>query len=482
MPAEKKPKAAAKKILVSIIVGFVAVAFVGSFAYRYISREGSDASLAVINGEPVSVESDSLFANIYRQYFEEEKQKGEEGISDDKNRELLRRALDTVIQRTLILQYAEREGIRVSRDAVLSRIVEKGYYAGEGKKFDERRFNETPQYIRDRIFKAEKEQLIIAMFVDDFITTPKVSDIEVELFYRFVDFGKKIDYVYIRYDDVPEEQLRSFYNENPRLFEQTHAAHILIKDDEQRANDLYLQLSENPDLFEEIAREESEDATAEEGGDLGWFYRKDMVAEFSETAFSLQVGEISAPVKTVFGYHIIKALDDPKIQPYDEALSRIKREYVAEFREEIEKETSEKSRNILEQITRNQESFGEVTREAGLQTQRTDYISVDGQYIMNEERTFPLFEIMNLPSLIELVMNTDTGKTGGPVKSSEGEIIFRVIEEKEFDRSEFEKSHDYIVQTYTNLKGNFLFNDWYMSALRNSKIVDNFNSFFKESS
>ena len=136
----------------------------------------------------------------------------------------------------------------------------------------------------------------------------------------------------------------------------------------------------------------------------------------------------------------------------------------------------------VEQIIQNPESFGDVALAAGLQIQRTDYITVDGQYIMNEERTFPLFEIMNLPSLIELVMSTEIGKTGGPVKSSEGEIIFRVIEEKEFDQSEFEMAHDYIVQTYTNLKGNFLFNDWYISALRNSKIVDNFNSFFKESS
>ncbi len=114
MTAKNKPKVVAKKVLVSIIIGFVAVAFVGSFAYRYISRGGSDANLAIINGEPINVGSDSLFANTYRQYFEEEKQKSGEGISDEKNRELTRRALDTVIQRTLILQYAEREGIRVS--------------------------------------------------------------------------------------------------------------------------------------------------------------------------------------------------------------------------------------------------------------------------------------------------------------------------------------------------------------------------------
>jgi parvulin-like peptidyl-prolyl isomerase len=78
-------------------------------------------------------------------------------------------------------------------------------------------------------------------------------------------------------------------------------------------------------------------------------------------------------------------------------------------------------------------------------------------------------------------MSTETGKTGGPVKSPDGEVLFRVVEEKSFDQSEFEKAQDYIEQTYMNLKENYLFNDWYMSAVRNSKIVDNFNSFFEES-
>jgi len=481
MASENKPKIAAKKILVSIIVGFVAVAFVGSFAYRYISRGGSDSSLAIINGEPIDIGSDSLFANLYRQYFEEERQRNEEGITEEKNRELMRRALDTVIQRTLILQYAEREGIRVSRDAVLSRIVEKGYYAAEGKKFDEHRYNNTPQYMRDRIFKSEQEQLIISMFIDDFITTPKISEMEVELFYRYVNSGKKIDYAYIRYDDVPEEKLRSFYNENPKLFERAHAAHILIKDNEQKAEEIYLQVSENPEDFEELAKAESEDTTADEGGDLGWFYRKDMVAEFSEVAFGLEAGDISPPLKTVFGYHIIKALDNPETPSYDDALFRIKQEYVSEYREEVEKETSEKSKLLLTRITEDPESFERATEAAGLQVQRTDFITVDGRYILNEEQTLPLYEIMNVPTLVDLVISTETGKIGGPVKSSDGEILFRVVEEKTFDQSEFEKAQDYIEQTYTNLKENFLFNDWYMSAVRNSKIVDNFNTFFETS-
>jgi parvulin-like peptidyl-prolyl isomerase len=481
MTAEKKPTISMKKLLIFIIIGFVAVAFVGSFAYQYVSRTGPDTSLAVVNGEPISVGADSLFANVYRQLYEEQRQESEESISEDQNLQLMRRALDTVIQRTLILQYAEREGIRISRDAVLSRIVQKGYYAGGGKKFSEERYNETPQYTRDRIFESEKEQLIISMFIDDFITTPKVSGMEVEFFFRLVDYGKKIEYVYLRYDDVPEETLRAFYAENPRLFERTRAAHILIKDDEVKADEIYIRVSEDPDQFEEIAKEESQDTTAEQGGDLGWFYRDDMVAEFSEAAFKLKKGEISPPVKTLFGYHIIKALENPEVQPFEGALPRVKQEYVSEFREEVEKETSEKSRDFLEQVGQSPEGFDDIAREMGFLVRRTDYITVEGQYILNEEGNAPLFEIMNLPTLVELVFKTGTGKIGGPVNTANGEILFKVTEEKTFDPSEFERAHDYVERTYRILKENYLFNDWYVSALRSSKIVDNFNSFFRKS-
>ena len=186
-------------------------------------------------------------------------------------------------------------------------------------------------------------------------------------------------------------------------------------------------------------------------------------------------------MQTQFGYHIIKALDNPETPSYNDALFRIKQEYVSEYREEVEKETSEKSKLLLTRITDDPESFERAAEAAGLQTQRTDFITVDGRYILNEEKTLPLYEIMNVPTLVDLVISTETGKTGGPVKSSDGEILFRVVEEKTFDQSEFERAQDYIEQTYTNLKENYLFNDWYMSAVRNSKIVDNFNSFFKES-
>ncbi len=251
MASPKNKKMSAKKLIVSLIIGFVAVAFVGSFAYRYTAKKETPQQVAVINGEPISVASDSLFANLYRQFYEEERQNsGEEGVAAEKNRELMRRAFDAAIQRTLILQFAKAEGIAVDRETVLAAIIKKGYYAGNGKNFDEDRFDQTPETTKRDIFKSEEEQLIISLFYDQYFGSAKTSETEVKAFFQFTDYGKKIEYIYLRYDDIPEEKLKTFYNENPRLFEKIHAAHILIKDDEQKANEILNEVLAVPDKFE----------------------------------------------------------------------------------------------------------------------------------------------------------------------------------------------------------------------------------------
>ncbi|MCC6944004.1 MAG: peptidylprolyl isomerase [Thermomicrobiales bacterium] len=100
-----------------------------------------------------------------------------------------------------------------------------------------------------------------------------------------------------------------FVQEVGQSAEQVHARHILVGTQEL-ADSLYGQLQEDPDLFETLAEEASVDtSTAPNGGDLGWFPRGIMVAGFEEVAFSLTPGEISQPVQTQFGWHIIQVID-----------------------------------------------------------------------------------------------------------------------------------------------------------------------------
>ncbi|WP_252504097.1 peptidylprolyl isomerase [Sporosarcina sp. Marseille-Q4943] len=94
---------------------------------------------------------------------------------------------------------------------------------------------------------------------------------------------------------------------------EVHARHIVVKD-EKTANEVLSKLKDGGD-FAELAKEYSTEPVAEQtGGDLGWFGPGKMVQEFEDAAYSLKKGEISEPVKTSFGYHIIELLDTRKTE------------------------------------------------------------------------------------------------------------------------------------------------------------------------
>lgn len=119
------------------------------------------------------------------------------------------------------------------------------------------------------------------------------------------NFSKTIEGV-----EVSEEDMKKYYVENKDYFkkpESVHAAHILI-DDEEKAADLAKQAREGAD-FADLAKEHSSCPSNQNGGDLGTFGRGQMVPEFDQKVFDMEDGEISDPVKTQFGYHIIKRFE-----------------------------------------------------------------------------------------------------------------------------------------------------------------------------
>ena len=87
-----------------------------------------------------------------------------------------------------------------------------------------------------------------------------------------------------------------------------NASHILVKT-EAEANVAYYDVTHGKD-FAEVAKEISLCPSKKKGGNLGWFGRNQMVKEFETAAFNLKKGEISKPIKTQFGYHIIKVIDN----------------------------------------------------------------------------------------------------------------------------------------------------------------------------
>lgn len=117
--------------------------------------------------------------------------------------------------------------------------------------------------------------------------------------------------------DVTDEEMKKYFEENKDTFdqkEQVKASHILVKD-EATAKKVKKELDNGKD-FAELAKEYSTDSSnATKGGDLGYFGKGEMAEEFEKAAFAMEINKVSEPVKTEFGYHIIKVTDKKAAKP-----------------------------------------------------------------------------------------------------------------------------------------------------------------------
>lgn len=138
---------------------------------------------------------------------------------------------------------------------------------------------------------------------------------------------------------ITEEEIKEYYEKNKKRLaqdEQVRASHILFrvkkdatdaerKEVKSKARKVAaLARKKNAD-FAALAKEHSEGPTKKDGGDLGWFTRKTMLKEFSNAAFGLKVGQVSPPVYTHHGYHIIKTFEkkEARVPTYDEVKKKI---------------------------------------------------------------------------------------------------------------------------------------------------------------
>ena len=131
---------------------------------------------------------------------------------------------------------------------------------------------------------------------------------------------------------VSDEEVKKYYEKHKDMYSQpetARASHILVNTEEE-ANDILKEIA-NGLSFEEAAQKYSNCPSKAQGGDLGEFTRGRMVPEFEEAAFEMNVGEVSEPVKTQFGYHIIKLLDkkEAKKLSFEEVKDQVKNQCLA---------------------------------------------------------------------------------------------------------------------------------------------------------
>lgn len=287
-----------------------------------------------------------------------------------------------------------------------------------------------------KLHQEKRDVTILTLSKESLLEDVTVTDADIKEYYdankkRFMtDENVRVEYISLSLSDVAsqiepdEEALLAYYEENKSQYtqvEQRSAQHILlgvksdasedeIKAIESQAIDIARKAQEGSD-FSELAKEFSVDTISSgNGGDLGFFEQGVMDAAFDEKVFSMQKGEISLPVKSRFGFHVIK-LNDVKPETgksFDEVKAEISKEYALKEASSRFGQMAEELQNIVyEQPTSLQPAADAV----GLKVETTQWFSRKGGEGITAKRPFidsAFTEDVLLEGLNSEVVETDT--------------------------------------------------------------------------
>lgn len=215
--------------------------------------------------------------------------------------------------------------------------------------------NTLPQNIKKKPL-PEIYPRVVNELINQYLITKQAYNEKLDLDQKVINLVKKSqDKILAKYwlnnyikNETKEEKIKTFYNNYLKSFQkykEANASHILVKNNEEAK--AIIKKINNKSKFSELAKTHSTGPSGKNGGNLGWFGPGQMVKEFEQATFSLEKGEISQePVKTKFGFHIIKLNDirDAKPKKLDEIKKNI-----------IDKITKISLSNLENKIRNNQE-------------------------------------------------------------------------------------------------------------------------------
>jgi len=436
-----------------VILGAIALVFV---LWGINWTLGAPNYAAKVNGNEVSANE---VRQTYQQQLAQLERQTNGQVSEAQRSDLKRRVLDEYVNGEAIVSRADALGYRVSDQELLKAMAQIPAFQVDGK-FDKAHAvavlksqgRSIPEiealFARD----VKLRQLDAALTLSSFATKSEVKQImaltrqqreiawvtlEAEKYasqanpddaalQKYYD-AHKPDYmtaetVNLRYIEislaqiaanvkVDDAQLKAYYEEQktktPERFlqgEQRRVRHILFavtdpKDDAaaKAKSEEILKRAQAGEDFSKLAKEFSQDpGSAAEGGDLGWSERKVWVAPFADAAYSMKVDEIRGPVKTQFGYHILKldGIQPAAVKSFEASKSEMETEY---RRNEAERLFNNAQDQLADAALQNATDIDEVAKKAGLPVQEVaDFSRTDGGGALG-----------HTPAVIEAAFNPD---------------------------------------------------------------------------
>lgn len=411
-------------IIAIFVLGLLAVPFL-FFGMESYMRSVPEDSVAIIGDAEIS---SSEFQTSFAQYRRQQREQlGDDYDDIEMNQpEARREHLESMIEEVLLQEYALDLGLEVG-DRMIAEII-RGIEAFQvGGQFDPEAYQrvlqasgQTPASFEremrddiltrlipgalsesvvvteseiDRLMALQNETRQIAMVqipLSRFHDEIEISEADIETYYQenpdefTTEETVRLAYVELDVEELEvdatlsEEELRQRYEAASQRYltpEARHASHILIEgngDAEARARDIYQQIEDGAS-FEELAREHSDDpGSSDQGGDLGWIEPDDMIEGFEDALYALEeAGDVSEPVETRFGWHIIRLEDirPPEGMSFEEAREEILEDYEMRQREELYMEMSER---MIDLVYADDSSLAPLAEELDLEIEYTE--------------------------------------------------------------------------------------------------------------
>ena len=402
-----------------LIVGLITVTF-ALFGIQDYAARSANTSIAKVDGEDIDI-------NIYYQELNSQQRNLQQQLGAAYTQEidntLKQTLLDSLINEKLIENYANSLDIVTLDDEVKSVIemnqaflvdgefsqdryiqllrlnsyTPAGYEIAQSKALNREQvkrnlsgsafMSSTQTEQLNDLASQQREVSYLALNTENYIDQVSVSESQISDYFNdnrssFIEGRKvKVDFVELTLDAMEEpesptnDELKSLYDDNAELFtnpERRRAQHILVES-EELANELLGQIKEGAN-FAELAKANSEDTSSnEEGGDLGFFERELMGAEFDEAAFAMNIGDVSEVVPTDYGYfHIIKltGIESETMQSFDEVEDQLVSLYIKQAKEKSLFGSLEEFMNLSYE-----ESLDMVADQFGLELQTSEYFS-----------------------------------------------------------------------------------------------------------
>ncbi len=427
------------------IMWIVIIAFVGTIIFAWGMEFSAKQTqkknvIATINGEDIE-------PYVFQYYYDQalrQKEKEQGDIDEQTAIRIRDEVYNSLVNEILFRQEAHKRGIDIS-DAELYEYLKRyppvefrqdpNFQTPDGQ-FNYQRYLQLladPNWPYWTYFEQKTlPNLRMSRLQQSVTSLVRITDQDVKEFYRDENEKVKIRYVYVpSYDfqktDIPvsDDQIEAYYREHKQEFKVQPSANLSYvqfdkepspedaEEVRQRLLEAKRDITEGED-FADVAMDYSEDfASADNGGDLGWFKKGAMVPEFENTAFSLQPGEISEPVKTPFGWHLIK-VEEKKGEGEDQEV---------------------KARHILLQIAPSEETVAMLKEQAD---EFLDKASQSGFSEAAEEMKVPVLEtdwftqggsIKSLgrnAQVDDFTFSNDQGKLSDVIETSKSFYVFRI--------------------------------------------------------